>query len=81
MTRRRALTEQQAIEVELWFRDYERVGSLNAKARELNVSKDTLRDAIARVRGGETRPLRRKLSESELNQLVDDISRGTLEHA
>ena len=44
---------------------------------ELGISEDTLRDAIRRRRGADTRPTRRKLSEAELNQLIDGISRGT----
>jgi hypothetical protein len=79
VTRRRALDEQQAIDAEIWFREYERVGTLEAKARSLNVDVETLRDAIKRVRGQEPRPLRRKLSDAELNQLISDISRGTAE--
>jgi hypothetical protein len=79
MSRKRALTEQQAIEAEAWFSDYERVGSLESKARQLGCDQETLRDAIKRVRGIAPRPLRRKLSEAELNQLLDDIPRGTLE--
>lgn len=79
MSRRPALTEQQAIDAEAWFSDYERVGTLERKARELGVDTETLRDAIKRKRGIAPRPLRRKLSDAELNQLLDDIPRGTLE--
>lgn len=81
MSRRRALTDEQVKLAAAWFDDFERVGTFEQKARELNVCEDTLRDAIRRARGEDPRPLKRKLSEAELNQLIDDISRGTLETA
>lgn len=71
MTHPRALTEQEAIEAEQWFTDYERVGTFEEKARELGVAKDTLRDAIRRVRKQNTRVTREKLSTSELVKLVE----------
>lgn len=79
MSRKRALTEQQAIDAAAWFTAYERVGSFAGKAKEMGVDEETLRDAIKRVRGERPRPVRRKLSDAEFNQLIDDISRGTSE--
>lgn len=77
MSRRRALDEQKAIDLERWYSDYERVGTIDDKCRELGISEDTLRDTIKRVRGQDPRPLRRKLTSAEISQLIDDISRGT----
>lgn len=77
MTRRRALTDEQSAALAAWYADYERVGTFAEKCRALGVSEDTARDAIKRARGELPRPVRRKLTEAEINQLVDDISRGT----
>lgn len=79
MTRRRALTDEQAKLAAAWFDDFERVGTFEQKARELNVCEDTLRDAIARAKGKDPRPLKRKLDEAELIRLLDDIPRGTID--
>jgi hypothetical protein len=79
MTRRRALTPDQEAALEAWYSDYQRIGTVDEKCRELGISEDTLRDAVKRVRGQEARPLRRKLSQADINQLIDDISRGTNE--
>jgi hypothetical protein len=81
MSRRRALTDEQAQLAAIWFDDFERVGTFEQKARELNVCEDTLRDAIRRARGEDTKPLKRKLDQAEIDRLLDDISRGTLEGA
>lgn len=81
MSRLRKLTDAQEIELEAWYSSYERAGTIDAKCRELQISEDTLRDAVRRVRGEITKPLRRKLSEAEINTLLDDISRGTQETA
>lgn len=77
MTRRRALTDEQCAELARWYEDYQRIGTVDEKCRELGISEDTLRDAVRRARGEEPRPLRRKLSQADINQLIDDISRGT----
>lgn len=78
MTRRRALTDEQAIEAERWFSDYERVGTLKDKARELGVDDETLLDAIRRIRGEIPRPLKRKLDiDAEADRILSDIPRGT----
>jgi hypothetical protein len=77
MSRKRALTEEQEAAAAAWFNDYERVGTFEQKAKELGVDTETLRDAIKRARGLMPRPLRRKLTNAELNQLLDDIPRGT----
>jgi hypothetical protein len=79
MTRRRALTDEQERDIERWYSDYERAGTIDEKCREYGISEDTLRDAVKRVRGEITKPARRKLTDAELNTLLDDISRGTLE--
>ena len=62
MSHPRALTEQSAIDLEQWFTDYERVGTVDAKARELGISKDTLYDTVRRVRGLDTRVVRKKVA-------------------
>lgn len=62
MTHPRALDDATARELERWYQDYERVGTFAAKAQQLGVTKDTLRDAIRRVRGQDTRPLAKKLA-------------------
>jgi hypothetical protein len=81
MSRKRALTDEQEAAASAWFNDYERVGTFEQKAKELGVDTETLRDAIKRARGITPRPLRRKLTNAELNQLLDDIPRGTEEVA
>ena len=78
MSRRRVLTPEQETALEAWYSNYERIGTVDAKCRELGISEDAFRDAIKRVRGQETRAVKRKLSDAELNQLADAISRGTL---
>ncbi len=77
MTRRRALTPEQEVALERWYSDYQRIGTVDEKCRELGISEDTLRDAIKRVRGEDTKPLRRKLSQADIDRLIDGISRGT----
>jgi len=79
VTRRRSLTDEQCQQIERWYSDYERVGTVDDKCREFGISEDTLRDAIRRARGEDVRNLKRKLSEADINQLIDDISRGTPE--
>jgi hypothetical protein len=51
----RALSDQEAVDAENWYSEYERVGTFEAKAKQLGVAKDTLRDAIRRVRNQPTR--------------------------
>jgi hypothetical protein len=78
MSRRRALTDEQAVEAERWFSDYERVGTIASKAQELGVDDETLLDAIKRVRGEISRPMRRKLDiDAEVDRILSDIPRGT----
>ncbi len=78
MSRKRALTQEQAIEAEAWFRDYERVGTIKEKAKEFGVDDETLLDAIRRVRGEDPRPIRRKIDiDAEVDRILSDISRGT----
>lgn len=53
------------------------MGTFSAKARELGVTKDTLRDAIRRVRGLDTRNTREKLSSLEIDALANELLGGT----
>jgi hypothetical protein len=78
MSRKRRIDDPEQEQALLaWFEDYQRVGTLKDKARELQVDEETLRDTIKRLRGELPRPTRRKLTTAELNQLLDDIPRGT----
>jgi hypothetical protein len=78
MSRKRRIDDPEQEKALLaWFNDYERVGTFKDKARELQVDEETLRDTIKRLRGETPRPVRRKLTMAELNQLLDDIPRGT----
>ena len=70
MTHPRALTEQQAIDAESWYTDYERVGTIGQKCRQLGISPHTLYDAIRRVRGGDTRVVRAKMTAHDLDVLA-----------
>jgi cytochrome c553 len=81
VSRKRVLTDAQCQDLEAWYSNFQRIGTVDEKCREVGISEDTFRDAIRRVRGETPRPLRRKLSEAEINQLADDISRGTPETA
>lgn len=74
MSHPRSLGEQQAIAAEQWYRDYERVGTFQAKASELGVTPDTLRDAIRRVRGQLTKNSREKLSAHDMESLLAELS-------
>ncbi len=62
MSNHRALTHEQAVEAERWFAEYEAIGTVIAKCRELGIDKVTFYDTIARVRGKDTRTIRAKLS-------------------
>jgi hypothetical protein len=77
MSAERRLSDDEAILAELWFRDYERVGTFSAKARELRVDRNTLRDAIRRVRGQLTKNVRQKLTAIEIDQLATELLAGT----
>lgn len=81
MSRRRVLTDDQCRDLEAWYSNYQRIGTIDEKCREAGISEDTFRDAIRRVRGEVPRPLKRKLSEAEINQLLDGIPRETSESA
>jgi hypothetical protein len=76
----RALDDEEATAVEQWYRDYERVGSVNDKARELGVSRQALYDAIRRVRGLDTTATRRKLTAFGLGSLVGQVVTIHVEH-
>lgn len=73
----RALNEAEAIEAEAWYSQFERIGTFSAKARQFGVTRDTLRDAIRRVRGQLTRNTRQKLSAFEIDRLAEEILAGT----
>lgn len=75
MTRARRLTNEQAQLAAIWYEDYERVGTFEEKARELHVDAQTLRDAIRRVRGEDTKGTRQKLSQAEIDELATLLSR------
>ncbi len=78
MSRRPALTDAQIDAAVAWYEDYQRVGTIKAKAREFGVDDETLLDSIRRRRGEITRPLKRKLDiDSEVDRILSDISRGT----
>jgi predicted DNA-binding protein YlxM (UPF0122 family) len=78
MSAPRKLTDEQCKELAEWFKTLRGLGSVHAKAKELGISKPALYDAIARGEGRMTSATRHKLSELEIEQLVDEVSRGTL---
>lgn len=61
MTHPRALTEQTAITLERWYTEFECLGTVAAKCKELGISRVTFYDTIRRVRGEDTKPMREKL--------------------
>jgi hypothetical protein len=73
----RRLSDDEAILAEAWYRDYERIGTFSAKARELKVDRNTLRDAIRRVRGELTKNTRDKLSAIDIDLLATELLGGT----
>jgi hypothetical protein len=75
VSRRRVLTDEQCQELAVWAQSR---SSYAAKARELGVSEPTLRDAIARGLGRDTSATRRKLSQTEIDEFVNEVARGTL---
>jgi hypothetical protein len=81
MSRRRVLLPDQERALELWYRDYERIGTVDEKCREYGISEDAFRDAIKRQRSLDVRSMQRKLAEAivqaEISQLIDGIPRGT----
>jgi hypothetical protein len=76
MSRPRALTDEQAIAAEAWFADYERVGTFEEKAKALGITGATLRDAIRRVRGQDTKCTRHKLSAFEIERFAQQLAEG-----
>lgn len=82
MTHPRALSEQQAIDLEAWYGQYERIGSVRAKCEELGITPHTLYDAVRRIRGQETRVTRDKLSTFHMERTVivqDELSTTIME--
>ena len=76
MTHPRALDEQAAIELERWYQDYERVGSVRSKCQELGITAHTLYDTVRRIRGQDTRVIREKLATFHMEQRLTVISVG-----
>lgn len=74
MTHPRALDDDTATQLERWYAEVEALGTVAAKCRELGISRATFYDTIARVRGHETKPMREKLSNWQMQELVDPIS-------
>jgi len=73
MSRRRRFTDEECANLAAWFTQLRSMGSVAKRARELNVSEVALRDAIARGLGRDTGAQRRKLTQSEIEELADAI--------
>lgn len=69
----RALSPDMEREAAEWYEDFLRVGTFSGKARALGVSRSALRDAIRRYRGEITTPIRRKLSQHEIDALAEEL--------
>jgi hypothetical protein len=59
-----------------WFTTLRSMGSVAAKARELQISEVALRDAIARGQGKDTSATRKKLSEADIDKMADELLRA-----
>lgn len=70
MTHPRALTDQTAITLERWYTEFECLGTVAAKCKELGISRVTFYDTIRRVRGQDTKATRKKLRDAPLDQLL-----------
>ena len=57
-----ALDEQKAIDLERWYSEVERLGTVRKKCEELGITPHTLYDAIRRVRGQDHRLTRQKVA-------------------
>lgn len=77
MSHPRALNEQQAIDAEAWYQEYERVGTLAAKCKELGITPHTFMDTIKRVRKQDTRLTREKLSAADIDALANEVLAAT----
>lgn len=62
MSRRRALTPDQEVELLAWYDAYSDVGSITDKARELGVDVRTIHNTVARAKGKETSYGRQKIA-------------------
>lgn len=78
MSAPRKLTDEQCRELAQWFQSVRNLGTVAAKAKALGISKPALYDAIARGEGRMPSATRHKLSELEIEQLAEEVSRGTL---
>lgn len=63
MSRKRALSPQLETELADWFKDYERIGSLADKCRQLGIVPRTAHNVIARLNGTDTTYTRQKIAE------------------
>jgi predicted DNA-binding protein YlxM (UPF0122 family) len=65
------LSDEQCRYLADWYRRLRSFGTVEAKAKELGISKPALYDAIARGQGRMTAATRFKLSEAEIDELTD----------
>lgn len=78
MSRRRALTDEQCRELAAWYTGRM---SIVAKAQALGISVSALYDSIARGLGKPTTGERHKLSQYEIDKIVDEmVSRESTEN-
>lgn len=61
MSRQRLFTDEQCSVLAAWFQALRSAGTVESKAKQLECSEKTLRDAIARGLGNDTEAMRRKL--------------------
>jgi len=71
------LDETEAQNLERWYSNFERVGTIGEKCRELGITPHTLYDTVRRVRGELTRTTREKLSTEQIDALTTEILAGT----
>lgn len=93
MTHPRALPDDEAVKLERWYSEYECIKaslvSVTAKCRELGITKVTFYDTVRRVRGQDTKHVRRKLSEvtastaslADLSALISRLASQSAAHA
>lgn len=73
MSRRRIFTDEQCKELSEWFTQLRSMGSVQAKCRQMSVSKGALMDAIARGCGKPRRAIREKLNAYEIERLASEV--------
>ena len=74
MSAPRRFTDAECKALAEWFGQLRKLGSVTAKARELGISKPALYDAIARGSGRMTAATRHKLTDAELQELVELVA-------